>query len=109
MIQNSISARIKDFSLLQNIQTVLLNIQLFWDVMLCWWSSGSQCLKGLYCLHLQGHAILTLSIFFFGLFDPAHEGTLILEQVRNLTTKHHIPEDLNPQHSYYLTKTLDPT
>ena len=32
---------------------VLINIQVFWDVMLCCWVNSYICFKGMWCLHLQ--------------------------------------------------------
>jgi hypothetical protein len=38
-------------------QAVTFEVQLFWDVTLSHWTSGSLCFKGLWCLHLQGQAV----------------------------------------------------
>jgi len=42
------------FMRFQVLTVVLLRIQVFWDVALCCWVSGSQHLKGTWCLHRQG-------------------------------------------------------
>jgi hypothetical protein len=32
---------------LEILTAVLLRIRIFWDVMLCWWASGSHCFEGI--------------------------------------------------------------
>jgi hypothetical protein len=54
-------------------------IKIFWDVMLCCWVSGSKHFKGMWCLHLQGQAVL-------------EERLGLLDQI----PQNHIPDDLNP-------------
>jgi len=38
-------------------KTVLLKIQAFWGITLCWWDSGSSCFKQSQNLHILGQAV----------------------------------------------------
>jgi len=64
---------------------VLVRIQVFRYIMLCYCVSCSSHLKGLYCLRLQWRGVLSLPA-------PGAVGITILQP-----TQHHIPHNTNPQ------------
>jgi hypothetical protein len=68
---------------------VWLRIQVFQDVMLCHWASGSWCFKGSWHLHL--HALSSPRRIFKDKHDP-----LKCQKPLYNVTHHRIPQDLNP-------------
>ena len=72
-----------------------MRILIFWDVTWCRWVSTAWCSEGNQCLHLQmlsGPRRINLA--------PLKTLRYIPSKHQEITTQHHIPEDLKPQHHH---------
>jgi hypothetical protein len=67
-----------------SLTAVLLKLQVFWNVTLCCWVSGSGCFEDVKFLHLQGLAVQEL-------LDPEDEGTVIFQRTGNYLTNKTVP------------------